>query len=158
MDPVNELPSEIAQALSALEAEASRRAARLDVERVAARVVARLRQAPEGRLTFLVRMMTVPGLLRVAAAALVIVAAGTVTTVMVRHGTVPVAATLPLPEPVADSLDRTQAEALLRAVDELRAVNAVTPHGTSAVTVEDLSEQELRALLQAMQSSEEGTL
>jgi hypothetical protein len=158
MDPVNELPDGIARALKALDARAARREAAVDPERVVQRVLARLRSepaAPVGLPGLASWVWGVPRTLRVAAAAVLLVLAGATGLVMVRGGRAPAGAgvaTLPVVVQV-DSLSQAQAEAVLKAIDDVRAVNGGTP-AASTVSVQDLSEQELRALLQAMQSSE----
>lgn len=152
MDPVNELPDRIARALEALEARAGRAAAGVDQERVADRVARRLRDgempATPGVLP---RLLAWPRALKVAAAAAVLLTAGSVAILRLGagHERGSVAAQLD----GVDSLSVSEAEAVLNVVDSIRAVNASVPE-TSAVSVEDLSEQELRALLQAMQSTE----
>lgn len=155
MDHLSELPGPIARALEALDAEAARRAARLDVERTAARVLARLRAEPEAEMHPALRLWAAPWSLRVAAAVGVLVVAAAVATVSLRPGGGAGSGKLSLPVAVqgVDSLGQTETDALLRAVDEIRPLNAAAPE-PSIVSVEDLSEQELRALLVAMQSSE----
>lgn len=151
MDPMNELPVGLSKALEELDAKAQQSAARVDAERVASRVLARLNQEPETNVTLLGRVLAAPRSLRVAAAAALVIVAGTVTMLGVRsaghsaRGGIAVSG--------VDSLDRREAEAVLQAVDGIRPVNASVPRA-SALSVDDLSEQELRALLRAMQSKE----
>lgn len=158
MDPMSELPDGIARALKALDADAARREAAVDPERVAQRVLARLRSEPVAPVAFgggAHWVWSVPRPLRLAAALALLVLAGTASLVIVRGGRIPApagTAALPVVIPV-DSLSQAQAEAVLKAIEDVRAVNAAAP-APSTVSVEDLSEQELRALLQAMQSSE----
>jgi hypothetical protein len=155
---VNELPEELARALRSLEGRAARRAEAVSAERVTVRVLARLRAEPAGDAggitgAWWARRRWV-GL---AAAALLVVFAGTVA---VRHlGTRAVG---PVSVPVLarglDSLDATGLESVLRVTDEVR------PQVTGVVEVagsgnwDDLSEEQLRAVLQAVQQSAEGTL
>lgn len=153
MDPVNELPTGLAKALEELDAKAQQSAARVDAERVAARVLARLSEEPETPVTLMGRVLRAPRALRVAAAAALVIVAGTVTMMGVRGTGNPAERAIALPVSGVDSLDQREAEAVLQAVDRLRPVNASVPRA-SAVSVDDLSEQELRALLQAMQSKE----
>ena len=149
MDDVNEVPQELREALDALEARASRAAARVDAERVAARVLARLRTEP---VTDVPARRWTWRALRVAAAVVVLVGAG----LMLRHNSARPPADVGLALPlVSDSLNSDQAEATLQAVGQVRASDTTTTSGT--VLVDDLTESELRALLQAMQSTTEGS-
>jgi len=146
MDVVNELPDDLAKALAALDARAATMAARVDASRVAARVTERLRaeSAPAPR-----RGWTVVRI----AAALAILAAGAVATRAVLRQERP-AAVAALPVEVPDSVSEQQAAAALDAM----ATGADSATATAAViTVDDLNEAELQALLQTMQS-EEGSL
>jgi len=157
MDPMTELPDDIARALAVLAARAARRAAAVDPERVAERVVARLKDEPAAAESPERRWLSAPRSLRVAAAVTLFVVAGTTTLVMVRGGSPPVAAPAAVALPVAiqgaDSLSQSEQEAVLKALEGVRTVNGAAPR-PSTVLVEDLSETELRALLQAMQASE----
>lgn len=154
MDQMSDLPPGMAKALEDLDARAGRAAARVDVERVAGRVLSRLSAEPEVPGTLLGRVLAAPRAWRVAAAAALVIAGGTVTWLGLRHDAPPtMAATVGLPIAGVDSLDRQQAESMLRVVNGIQPVNAAVPRA-SAVTMDDLSEQELRALLQAMQSRE----
>ena len=153
MDPMNELPTGLAKALAELDAKAQRSAARVDAERVAARVLARLNQEPEAPATLIGRVLSAPRGLRFAAAAALVIAAGTVTMMGVRSGGPAASVVVTRWVSGVDSLDQREAEAVLQAVDGIRPVNASIP-GASAMSVDDLSEPELRALLQAMQSKE----
>ena len=157
MDPMSELPDGIARALKALDADAARREAAVDPERVAQRVLARLRSEAVAPVALggARWVWSGPRTLRLAAALALLVAAGTTSLVIVRGSRIPVpagAAALPVAIPV-DSLSQAQAEAVLKAIEDVRTVNAAAP-APSTVSVADLSEQELRALLQAMQLSE----
>ncbi len=155
MDHMSDLPPGMAKALEDLDARAERAAARVDVERVAARVLSRLSAEPEAPMTLLGRVLGAPRAWRVAAAAALVVLGGSVTWLGLRHDAPPLTMTATGGLPVAgvDSLDQQQAESVLRAVNGIQPVNAAVPRA-SAVTMDDLSEQELRALLQAMQSRE----
>lgn len=153
MDPVNELPVGMAKALEELDAKAQRAAARVDVERVAARVLARLAAEPETPVTLMGRVLGAPRSWRVAAAAALVIVGGTVTALGLGTGKPAVATVITLPVSGVDSLNQSEAEAVLRVVGGIQSVNATVPRA-SAVSVDDLSEQELRALLQAMQSKE----
>jgi len=149
MDDLNEVPQELRTALDALEARASRAAGRVDAERVAAGVLERLRTEPVVEVP--ARRWTWTGL-RVAAAVVLLVGAALV----VRHNAARPPADVGLALPiVSDSLNSDQAEATLQAVGQLRANDTTTT--TSTVLVDDLTESELRALLQAMQSTTEGS-
>lgn len=152
MDPVNELPDRIARALEALDARAGRAAAGLNQERVADRVAKRLRdgEMPAAPGVW-PRLLAWPLALKVAAAAAVLLTAGSLA--ILRPGAGHERGSVAAQLDGVDSLSVSEAEAVLNVVDSIRAVNASVPE-TSAVSVEDLSEQELRALLQAMQSTE----
>ena len=154
MDPMSELPPALAKALEDLDAKARRSASGVDVERVAARVLARLNAEPEIPATLMGRVFSAPRALRVAAAAALVIVGGTVTLMGLRGRGQAVSAAIGYPVSGVDSLDESQAEAVLDAVDGLLPVNASVPRTSAAVSVDDLSEQELRALLQAMQSKE----
>ena len=84
MDRMNdELPREIEAALKALDARAAEQAARVDVERVAARVLERLRQGeamPSRRILWMS-----PVALRAAAAMVLLVAGGALVTLTIER-------------------------------------------------------------------------
>ncbi len=150
MDELEDLPNELARALDRLDARAERRAARLDAERVSAAVLKRLREEPEVAVH---RRFGAPALVRVAAGLAIVVTAGAVGARLLHHQS---------PEwlPVVDArtartLAGTRADSLLKAVDHIQVLNAAVP--VTSASVEELNTQQLRALLQAMQSSEEGT-
>lgn len=149
MDDELKRDDELRRALDALDARAAKSAARVNVERVSARVLERLRSEPAatpGRW--------LPRALRVAAAVALLVIGGVVAGVVTRGERAgAVSHWLPL---LPDSLSQAQADSLIEAIDEVRAVNVTT--GAASGSVEELSEQELRALLQAMQTSEGGEL
>ena len=151
MDDVNEVPRELREALDALEVRAARAASTVDVERVAARVLERLRtepvdEVPVRRWTWTAR--------RAAAAALMLVGGGLVARRMTMAP--PVVASRALPVPAAESLSTQQAEAALEAAGQVHSSDT-TAIGSTTVLVDDLTEAELRALLRAMQSTTEGT-
>lgn len=150
----NELPDDMARALRALDADATRRAERVDADVVASRVLARLREAVEpapvprvlpGRWA----LSRVPVWMRAtAAAALIVVFAGSLVLGVFLSGgdrarAVPVAAV------GMDSLNTTQLEALLRVTADVRPV--ATAREQRSGSWEDLSELELEAVLQAVQ-------
>ena len=151
MDRMNDdLPPEVAAALARLDARARARAARVDVEGVAARVLERLRQeeAPQRR------WWPAPAALRVAAAAVVLAAAGAIATLSVRAPQPVTAMRLPLLIPAADSLDSGQLEAVVKAAGEVRpAVDSAAP-AVSSGSYEDLSEQQLETLLASLKGAE----
>jgi hypothetical protein len=156
----NELPSELELAWRTLDAQASRRAARIDADAVASRVLARLREASEpaawprllpGRWPW----SSFPVWARVAAAVLVVGVAGTLLLGGPRSGGAP-ALGVPVLAAGLDSLSATQLESLLRVTAEVRPVAArVEP---VAETWDDLSESQLQAVLQAVQQVEGGSL
>jgi hypothetical protein len=155
MDPLSELPDGMARALKALDADAARRAAAVDPERVAERVLARLRQEPAVAAAGPLAWAT-PRALRVAAA-VVVLAAGTMATILGGRGSQPGGAgkagvALPIWFS-GDTLTQRQAEAVLKVIEEGALLNDTAPR-PSTVSVGELSEEELRALLQAMQSGE----
>lgn len=143
---------ELNEALKALEARAGRRAAKVNAERVAARVVERLRTEPA------VERPTWGGgrMLRVAAMAAVVITGGALATTLLR-GPEPAASLGACALPVCPTeLTAAQSDSLLRSLDEVRALNGAAR--SSSPSVEELNEDQLRALLQAMQSSEEASL
>ena len=150
MDDLNEVPKELRGALDALEARAARAAGAVDAERVAAKVLERLRMEPVEEIP--ARRWTWTGL-RAAAAVFLLLGAGLVARQLALRAPVHVGLALPV---ISDSLDRQQAEAALGAVGQLRAGDTTATVGTT-VLVDDLTETELRALLQAMQSMTEGS-
>jgi hypothetical protein len=149
MDRMNEeMPRGIRVALEALEARAARRAATVDVERVAARVLERLRRegAPAARQAWWVR----PALLRFAAAVVVLVTAGVLVSRIPSRAP---AARLSVGISAMDSLSSSQLEAVLKAATELSPV-ADTTLPASTASLEDLSEQQLETLLASLNGAE----
>ena len=155
----NELPDDLARALRALDADATRRAGRVDADAVAARVLARLREEPAclprvlpGRWAW----SSAPGWMRVAAAAaMIVVAAGSLVLGVFRSGEGRAWA-MPVVAVALDSLNANQLEALLRVRADVR------PVATAAVPAsgswDELSESQLRAVLQAVQQVQGETL
>ncbi len=144
---LDDLDPELARALELLERRATASADTIDAGRVAANVLARLRQ-PE---VVAVPLWRRPAL-RVAAAIAVLVIGAVVATIAVRPSPGEFAAALPVAaEGSLDSLEASAAESLLAAVDQVQ-VEAAS--GPGAPTLEDLTESELLALLQAMESTE----
>ena len=152
---MNELPEDLERALRDLDAMAARRAGGVDAERVVARVTARLRAEPArgARPWALARTQRWLGL---AAAAMVVVLAGTMARGVLRPG----GATVPVPVIAQgiDSLDVQGLERLLRVAGEVRPSTAGPVRTSVSGTWDDLSEAQLRAVLQAVQRSEGGTL
>jgi hypothetical protein len=151
---MDELSKELKRALETLDARAARRAGRVDVERVAARVAERLRTEPEAA----VPAPRVPRAVRVAAAVALLITGGVLAGTLLdgpagggaaRAGWAPDRGWL-------DSLTPEQADTLLETLSEVRLLNVVA--APSSGNVEELSAEELRALLQAMESSEGGSL
>ncbi len=151
MDRVNgELPPEIGAALKALDERASAQAARVDVERVAARVLERLRHAEAPRRWWGMP----PAALRAAAAVVLLVAAGAVVMVTMKGPPPQAALRLPVSIPAADSLDSGQLEAVVKAAGEVRPVVDSSPPTVSSGPYDDLSEQQLETLLASLKGAE----
>ncbi len=158
----DELPPEIAAAWKALDERAAARAARVDVEAVAARVVERLRhEAPASR--FRAAWLT-PRAMRVAAAVVVVVAGVAVASLATRRSWQSTAMRLPVGIPAMDSLSSTQLESVLQAAGEVgpaedsaaavpAATDSVAPL-SSGVSLEDLSEAQLEQVLASMSPGE----
>lgn len=151
MDRMNdELPPEIAAAFKALDERAGARAARVDVENVAARVLERLRHEDAPRRW----RWPSPSALRVAAAAVLVVAAGAVVAVRMEQPQQTAALKLPVSIPAADSLDSGQLEAVVKAAGEVRpAVDSSAP-AVSSGSYDDLSDQQLETLLASLKGAE----
>jgi hypothetical protein len=144
----DELPDDLARALKALDDDASRTAAqRLDPERVAGAVLEQLRREPAAPAP--VRRWH-GGTLRVAAAAVVLVIGGAIAQRLVVRPVVPADDTAWL---------SIYTDSIVTAAVQASRVPAESPETTvtvtSAVTMDDLSETELRALLRIMESPEE---
>lgn len=146
----DELPDNLARAMKALDADASRAAERVNPDRVAERVIARLREAPAVEVAAPARRTWI----RVAAALLLLLTGA----LLGRYALGPQAPVLnartDLPVQAGDSLVVAQTDALLNAVEAVRTVSTDTVEARTVVSVEDLNETELRALLQSMASSE----
>jgi len=147
----DDLPPEIAAALKALDERARSRAARLDVEGVAARVLERLRheQAAPRRLLWMP-----PLALRAAAAAVMVVAAGAVVMLTLNRPQQTAALRLPVSIPAVDSLDSGQLEAVVKAAGEVRPVVDSSAPTASNGSYDDLSEQQLETLLASLKGAE----
>jgi hypothetical protein len=144
---VNELPEEIERSLARLDRRAAAAAARVDAERVAARVIERLRTEPADA-RWASRVFALPRVARVAAAAVVILVGALAGRELLQRD---VPRPLPLPA-VLQAADSGAEAAILEAVADLPVLN-VTDDGSSTPALEDLSEEELMVLLQAIQSS-----
>ena len=152
----DKLPDRIAEALGALDRDASRRAEAVDANRVAARVLQRLRDEPVRVLR--PRRVTMGGL-RIAAAVAVLVIGGAITQQLAfrDHGKHALGV-LPPPAPgTSPILDASTQAAMLHAVDEARASSDSVAAPSTSVTVDDLNEQELQALLNSMDDQGGGT-
>jgi len=147
MDPVNDgLPERLAAAMRELETRALQRSARVSAERVAARVEDRLRR--EGAVRSPRVWWLRPATLRVAAAVVLVVAAGW--TVRLTHVAGPQAAVrLPVVMPAIDSLTTGQLESVLEAAGEVRAAN-FGPVLPSNGSLDSLSEQQLQMVLASL--------
>lgn len=152
---MNELPPRLKQALDALAARSARHAAKVNADRVAARVLERLRTEPVAARPGTVRLGLPRRALFAVAAAMAIVLAGAL--YLARSAPpAPVTADACALPACPTGLTAAQSDTLLEALEQVRALNG-TPLVSSA-SVEELNEEQLRALLQAMQSSEEGSL
>lgn len=153
MDRMNdELPREIETALKALDARATEQAARVDVERVAARVLERLRHgdaAPSRRILWMS-----PVALRAAAAVVVLVAGGALVTLTMERPQQSASVKLPVTIPAADSLNSGQLEAVLKAAGEVRPVVDTAAPVLSSGSLDDLSEPQLETLLASLKGAE----
>jgi len=154
---MNELPDDLERALRDLDAQAARRASRVDPERVAAHVMARLRAEPA---RVVARPWGLPVSARwvgMAAAAAIVVLAGTMArSILWPGGAVGVA--VPVLAQGIDSLDVQGLERLLQVAGEVRPSTAEPVQVSVSGTWDDLSEEQLRAVLQAVQQSEETKL
>ena len=150
----DELPDNLARALKALDDHAARAASRLDPARVASGVLERLRTDPDVLVTPARRWNG--GALRVAAAAILLVIGGVIgQRLAIRPVSRGVSDFAGLPVALsADSMDAGQVTELLAAVEQVRAAPAgVTDSAATmarTVSVDDLSETELRTLLRIM--------
>jgi len=151
MDDMTELPERVAGALRGLSADAERAAARVDPARTAERVLERLRtETPDAATP---RWHWSARGLRIAAALVVLAAAGTWAGVRAfgPHGTGTAVAAGPLPiVSPTDSLNAELAAAVLETMDSSGiGVGSVNdPVAVRAVSVDDLNEAELQALLE----------
>ena len=152
----DKLPDHIAEALQALDRDATRRAEAVDAQRVAARVLQRLKDEPVRVLH--PRRVTMGGL-RIAAVLAILVIGGVVTKRLVFHDLAAHAlAVLPPPVPgTSPILDATTQAAMLQAVDEARTAKDSVAAPVSSITVDDLNVQELQALLNSMDEQGGGT-
>ena len=149
MDRMNdELPPEVGAAWKVLEARAAERAARVDVERVTAGVLERLRR--EGAEAPRFRWIS-PATLRAAAAVVVLVAAGAVVRLATRS---PEAVRLPVGISATDSLTSGQLEAVWEAAGEVSPVVDSLAPAPAGVSLDDLSEAQLEVLLASLNGAE----
>ena len=147
------LPEDLARALRALDARAARRAERVDPARVADRVLERLRSKPEPARRVIRFPLPAPRIWVAAAAAAVVLAVGGV---LARGGGPAHSTSVPVAMQALDSLSQSQLETVLAAAGEVRPV-ALEDYRSSSPTLDDLDEQQLRALLQAVQHVEGST-
>jgi hypothetical protein len=125
---------------------------------VAARVLERLRaeEAPARRVLSIGSRLSAIGYrlpILAAAAVAVLVVAGS----LGRRGASPASTAVPVALQALDSLSQTQLESVLQVAGQVRPV-VTESYTSSGTSLEDLNEQQLRALLQAVQRSEGGTL
>ena len=155
---MNELPDDLERALRALDAKAARRAAGVSAELVASRVLARLRaEGSRSPVRGIRPWGAAPRWVGLAAAALVVLFAGSAVTVLLRTGAVP-AVPVPVVAQGLDSLDVTGLERVLRVTGQVRPQAVVAVQAAGYGTWDDLTEEQLRALLQAVQHTGEGKL
>jgi len=148
---VNELPEDLERAFRTLDAQAARRAERVDPERVAARVLERLRtvDAPAPRVRSLFPGFRLPAF-ALAAAAVVLLLAGTTVVGLLRRDVASGSLAVPVVAQGLDSLNQQQLETVLRVAGDVQPL-AVQSFGSPAGMWDDLSETQLRAVLQAVQ-------
>jgi len=157
MDRVNEdrldeaLPPALGAALRALDARAAGQAARVDVDRVAARVVERLRHGEVERPRRLLGLS--PAALRAAAAVVVVAAAGLVVNLADRARPVE-ALQLRAVIPAMDSLSTSQLEAVLEATAQLQPVADTAAPAATGTALDDLTESQLQTLLASLEGAE----
>ena len=157
-----ELPRELAAAWKVVEARAAGRAARVDVERVAAQVLERLSRG-EVEAPRRLRWMS-PVVLRAAAAVVVVVAGAVIANVATDHVQQATALRLPVAIPAMDSLSSGQLEAVLEAAGDLNpAADSLLPVsgtgggsgiGTAGASLDDLNESQLETLLASLNGAE----
>ena len=149
MDRMNdELPPAVGEAWKALEARADQRAARVDVDRVAAGVVERLRR--EGARPSRFRWIT-PATLRAAAAVVVLVAGAAVVRLTTRGHE---AVRLPVGISAIDSLSSGQLEAVWEATGDVSPVADSVAPASAGTSLDDLSEAQLEVLLASLNGAE----
>ncbi|HWO89367.1 MAG TPA: hypothetical protein VNL98_09480 [Gemmatimonadales bacterium] len=146
-----QLTPELKRALEELIARAERAVAAVDSERVATRVVERLRAEPEQRRSLAWSART---LALAASVAVVVIAGATVREVLRQSAPASEKKALPLGV-YADTLSVSQAEAILELVAEPGSLNGNASPTSASVTIEDLTESELRTLLQVLEQTEE---
>ena len=157
MDRMNEdrldegLPPALDAALRTLDARAAGQAARVDVDRVATRVLDRLLHGDVERPWRLLGMS--PAALRAAAAVIVVAAAGLV--VHAADQARPAEALhLPAVMPAMDSLSAGQLEVLLDATAQLQPVADTTAPAATNASLDDLTEAQLQTLLASLEGAE----
>ena len=161
---MNELPEDLERAFRTLDAQAVRRAERVDPERVAAQVLERLRteDTPARRVLSLSPgfRLSAPGFRLPAfalAAAAIVLLVGTTVTGLLRQGVTTGSIAVPVVAQGLDSLNQQQLETVLRVAGDVRPL-AVQSFGSPAGMWDDLSEAQLRAVLQAVQQVQGETL
>ena len=153
MDRMNdELPPKLEAALKALDARASERAARVDVERVAVHVTERLRRGEMGSARR-IRWMS-PVALRAAAAVVVLAGAGVIVKLATDRAPQTASLSLPVAIPAMDSLSSRQLEAVLEATGDVRPVADSVVPALSGRSLDDLSEDQLQTLLASLSGGE----
>jgi hypothetical protein len=152
MDRMNdELPPEIRAALQALDERAAGQAERVDVDRVAARVLERLRS---GEVAPRRMVWMSPIALRAAAAVVVLAAAGVIVNLSTDHSQQTASVRLPVAISTMDSLSARQLEAVLEATGEVMAVSDSAAPALSGRSMDDLTEDQLQTLLASLGDAE----
>jgi hypothetical protein len=153
MDRMNdELPRRLEAAVKALDVRVAERAGQVDVERVAARVLDRLRRGEAARPRRILWMS--PIALRAAAAVVVLAAAGVVVNLTIDHRRPTASLRLPVAIPAMDSLSSGQLEAVLEATGDVRPVADSLVPALSGRSLDDLSDDQLQVLLASLSGAE----
>lgn len=159
---MNELPGDLERAWRKLDARAARRADRVDPERVASRVRERLASEPAlAERVFASPMWQVvrdaPRWAALAAAAVVVLTVGTVASGALRSGDGEQTLVFPVVAQALEKLNAEQLETVLQVAGEVKPL-AAEPRQAAAAPWDNLSEEQLRAVLQAVQQVEGETL
>lgn len=160
---MNELPEDLERAWRVLDARAARRAHRVDPERVASRVRERLASEPALKERVFASPMwqvvrDAPRWAMLAAAAVVVLTVGTVAGgTLLRSGGGERTLVFPVVAQALEKLNTEQLETVLQVAGEVKPL-AAEPRQAAAAPWDNLSEEQLRAVLQAVQQVEGETL